>query len=104
MFVKTTLQIGLIGPGIYDRCRTESGLLFGSQLYPNLLGYGVRHLALQLEDISQVTLIGFRPEMLVGPCLDELGNDSYAVVRTHNGSFDNSIGVQLLRNFWQRFV
>jgi len=59
---------------------------------------GLRHLALQPQDIAEIPLIRLRPEVLIRRGLDQLGRDPHAVARAHHRSFHNTIHPQLPGN------
>ncbi len=62
---------------------------------------GLRHIALQSQDISQVAVVSFRPEVLVGGGTNQLCVDANPAAFWYDRSFHNGIHSERSGNFWQ---
>jgi hypothetical protein len=60
------------------RCNRSAALLPGDG-HLNLPGDGVRHLALQLQNVPQFAVIAVRPQMRVAGAMDQLHGDAHLV-------------------------
>src|SRR5208282_320040 len=80
----------------------EPGVLFPADGDPDLSRYGLGYIALQIENVPQVSIIGFRPKMLVGRSANQLRVDANPAALPDYGSFDNSVYVEGFSDLWHR--
>ena len=52
--------------------------------------------ALNLENLGQVPVVGLRPQVVVGAGIDELRNDTYPVTRSPMASLENGRHTKLI--------
>lgn len=77
-------EIRLVGRQILRHPALEQVRLLRSQRGPQRSDDAPGHLALDLEEVvdAQLTVVGLRPQVLVGPGVDQLGEHTHPVSRT----------------------
>ncbi len=88
--------------GIHRRQRGEARLLFRRELGSYLAGDGLRHLALQSDDILQLALVAAGPEVRVCSTMDELDRDPHPVTGAEHRPLDDALDTQLFGYFRHR--
>src|ERR1700737_408087 len=97
-------QVQLVGLWIYDTRRSQTCPLAGSQLNFNFLGHVPPDFGLYGEDVAQVALVSFGPEMAVGRSIYQLRGDADPVTGPEHGSFDDGIDAKFFSDLSNGFL
>jgi hypothetical protein len=100
--VMLTQQVLLVRPRIDRAGRSQPGTLFCSDPNLDLSGNRARHLALQLQDVGQVSLVFTGPEMCIGRGVNQLDADLHAIAAALHRAFYDGVDIQRARNFRER--
>ena len=85
-----------------SRRRTFDCALFAwRKLRLQLVGNGLCDLTLNREYVRKIAVIGLRPELLIGSCIDQLRIDTHPIGSTLHASFHDMCYSELLANFAQ---
>src|SRR5439155_21717884 len=91
-------EIQVVRLGLVGRFLLEPPLLLwgqgGGQRPRNLL----RQLALNLENVEQLAVVGLAPEWLLGPWIEQAGNDPHPRPGPTDASFEDRRHAKLLRD------
>src|SRR4029077_13292433 len=94
-------RVEIEGGNVGRRRAFDCDLFTWRKLGLKLLGNRLRDFTLDREDIGQIAVVGFRPEMRFGPRVDQLRVDAHAIARALNASFNHIRDSQLLRDVAQ---
>ncbi len=79
-------------------------LLLRGQLQVDLFRDVAGHVALQQQNVAQVAVIVFRPNMLIAAAIHQLRGDANMIAGKLHCTFDHCVHVQLARDLRQWFV
>ena len=86
-----------------DRSRAgEAGALLRCERDLDLIRDGARHLALQVQHVAQVALVGVCPQVPVRGRMDELRRNAHPLACSHHRALDDTVHAQLARDLRHR--
>ena len=59
---------------------------------------------LQVQDVAEVPVVAFSPEMLIGAGLDQLRGDAHPIAIATHGALHDGIHAQFARDLRERFL
>jgi hypothetical protein len=79
-------------------------LLLGSERELDLPGDGAGDVALETDRVRIASLVALRPQVVIGPAVDELDGDADLAVRLKHRAFEERVHVELARDLRHRLV